>query len=69
MALGLTHPLTEMSTRNISWGYRRPVRRADNFTTFMFALKSGNFRHLEPSRLVQSCNGIALPLPYVTIIG
>jgi len=35
MALGLTQPLTEMSTRNISWGYRRPVRRADKLTTFM----------------------------------
>jgi hypothetical protein len=27
-----------MSTRNISWGYRRPVRRADNLTTFMCRL-------------------------------
>jgi len=38
MALGLTQPLTEMSTRNISWGKRRPVRRADNLTTFMCRL-------------------------------
>ena len=37
-ALGLTHPLTEMSTRNISWGVRRPVRRADNLSTFMCLL-------------------------------
>ena len=36
MALGLTEPLTEMRTRNISWGgERRPVRMADNLTTFM----------------------------------
>ena len=35
VALGSTQPLTEMSTRNISWGLRRPVRRADNLTTFM----------------------------------
>jgi hypothetical protein len=35
MALGLTPPLTEMSTRNVSW---RPVRRADNLTTFMCRL-------------------------------
>jgi hypothetical protein len=35
MALASTQPLTEMSTRNISWGSRRPVRRADNLTTFM----------------------------------
>jgi len=32
MALGLTQPLTETSTRNI------PVRRADNLTTFMCRL-------------------------------
>jgi hypothetical protein len=35
MAPGLTQRLTEMSTRNISLGLRRPVRRADNLTTFM----------------------------------
>ena len=34
MALWLTQPLTEMSTRNIFWG----VRRADNLTTFMCRL-------------------------------
>ena len=34
VVLGLTQPLTEMSTRNISWGYRRPVSRADNLITF-----------------------------------
>jgi len=38
MALGLTQPLTEMSTRNTSWGLRRPVRRADNLTTFVCRL-------------------------------
>jgi len=38
MALGLTQPITEMSTRNISWGLRRPVRRADNLTIFMCRL-------------------------------
>jgi hypothetical protein len=35
MALGLPQPLTDMSTRNISWGKRRPLRRADNLTSFM----------------------------------
>jgi hypothetical protein len=30
MAMGLTQPLTEMSTRNFSGGKGRPVRRADN---------------------------------------
>jgi hypothetical protein len=38
MALGLTQPLTEMSTRNISWEKRWPVRRADNVTTFICRL-------------------------------
>ena len=35
MTLGLTQLLTEMSTRYSSWGWRRPVNRADNLTTFM----------------------------------
>jgi len=34
MALGLAQLLTEMSTRNVSWGYRWSVCRADKFTTF-----------------------------------
>ena len=38
MALDLTQPLTEMSTRNISRGIKLPVRRADNLTTFMCRL-------------------------------
>ena len=38
VALRLTQPLTEMSTRNISWGEMRPVRRAHNLTTFMCRL-------------------------------
>jgi hypothetical protein len=33
MALGLTQPLTEMSTRNVSWGLRRPVRTAEYLAT------------------------------------
>jgi hypothetical protein len=32
MALGLTQPLTEMSTRNIPGGEGRTVRKADNLT-------------------------------------
>jgi hypothetical protein len=31
MALGSTEPLTEMSTRNLPGGKKRPARRADNF--------------------------------------
>jgi hypothetical protein len=36
MALGSTQPLTEMSTRNISWGVN--AAGADNLTTFMCRL-------------------------------
>jgi hypothetical protein len=32
MALGSAQPLTEMSTRNIPEGRRRPARKADNLT-------------------------------------
>jgi len=35
MALGSTQPVTEMSTRIISWGWRRPVRKADNLTSIL----------------------------------
>jgi len=38
MVLRLTQHLTEMSTKNISWQQRRPVRTADNLTTFMYWL-------------------------------
>jgi hypothetical protein len=33
MALGLTQPLTEMSTRNFPGGNGQPARKADNLTT------------------------------------
>jgi hypothetical protein len=43
MALGSTHPLTEMITTNISWGKRQPVCRADNLATILCRL-SWNMR-------------------------
>ena len=62
MALGSTQPLTEMSTRSISWGQRRPVRKADNLPpSSAVVTKSGNLNFLEPSGPVQACNGAALP--------
>jgi hypothetical protein len=65
MALVLTQPLTEMSTKNISCGQRRPVRRADKLP---IVLKSGSLNLLEPSGPVQACNGIALPLSLPLLI-
>jgi len=62
MALGSTQPLTQMSTRSISWGKRWPV-----LTTLppscTVVMKSGNLNFVEPSGPLQACNGTALPLP------
>jgi len=64
MALRSTQPLTEMGTRNISWG----VKAAAAFGSQAYhlqvriVLKSGNLNLLEPSGPVQACNGIALHL-------
>jgi len=52
-------------TRNISYGSRRVVRRAENLTTFMCRL-TWNLRastSCNPSGPVQACTGFALPLP------
>ena len=56
IALGLTQPLTEMSTRNISWG-------ADNLTIFMCRLSwnLGASTSWNPQGLSRPRNGIALP--------
>jgi hypothetical protein len=62
MALGSTQPLTEMSTRNISWG---KGGRCAGLTTLppscADCLNSGSLNLLEPSGPVKACNGIALP--------
>ena len=41
----------------------RPVRKADNLTTFLYAvvMKSRNLNFLEPSGPLQACNGTDLP--------
>ena len=63
MALGLTQPLTEMSTRKISW---RKCGRCLRLTTLppscTVVMKSGNLNFLEPSGPLQACNGTDLPL-------
>jgi hypothetical protein len=63
VALALTRPLTEISTRNISWG----VRAAGSWGWQPYhlhvpiVLKSESLNLLEPSGPVQACNGIGLP--------
>jgi len=63
MALGLTQPLTEMSTRNVSWGKGGRCLGLTTLTSsYAIILKSGILSLLEPSGSVQACNAIALPL-------
>jgi len=63
MALALTQPLTEMSTRNITSEVK--VADAEGWQPYHFHVpivwKSGSLNLLEPSGSVQACNGIALP--------
>ena len=61
MAQGLSQPLTEMSTRIISWGVK--AAGAEGWQTYhlyvRIVLKSESLNLLEPSGPVQACNGIA----------
>ena len=67
MALGSTQPLTEMSTRNISWGVKAAGAKGWPYQFYVpIVLKCGNLSLLEPLGPVQACNGIALPLPFTT---
>ena len=63
MALGLTQPLTEMSTRNISWWVKvaGAYGRRPYHLHVPIVLKSGSLNLLELSGPVLACNGIALP--------
>jgi hypothetical protein len=58
---GLTQPLKEMSTRNISWGVK--ATGAQGWQPYHLnvptVLKSGSLNLLEPSGPIQACNGIA----------
>ena len=62
MALGSTQLLTEISTRSISWGLRRSVRKADNLPqSCAVVTKCGNLKFLEYSGSLRACNGTGLP--------
>ena len=61
MALGSTQPLTEMSTRHISWGgggEKGPLLTADNLTTSL----------CRSSGLVQAFTGITSLLPFIVLV-
>ena len=65
MAPGSTQPLTEMSTRCISWGKGgRCVRLTTLPPSSAVVMKSGNLNFLQPAGPLQACNGTALPLPF-----
>ena len=60
MALGSTQPLTEMSTRNISWGVK--AAGAYGWQPYHLHVLTGSLTLLETSGPAEACNGIALPL-------
>jgi len=66
MALESTQPVTEMSTRRISWG---KCGRCVWLTTLPLScavvMKSGKLNLLEPSGPLQTCNGTDLPLQHI----
>jgi hypothetical protein len=66
LALGLSQPLTEMNTRNNSWGKMRPVRRADNRTTFMCRLSCnlGALTFWNPMGLFRPVMGLLYLYPF-----
>jgi hypothetical protein len=64
MVLGSTQPLTEMSTRCISWGKGgRCVRLTTLPPSCAVVMKSGDLNFLELSGPLQACNGSAIALP------
>jgi len=68
--LGSTQPLTEMSTRGISWGKGdQCVRLTTLSLSCAVVMKSGNLNFLEPSGPLQAYNGTALSLIYIHIPG
>jgi hypothetical protein len=62
MALGSTEPLTEISTRNVSWvvNTANAQGRQPYHFQVLIVLKSGSLNLLVPSGPVQACSGIAL---------
>jgi hypothetical protein len=60
MALGLTQPLTEMSSRNIFWGVKAAGAYGYHLNVPIILI-FGSLKLLETSGPVQACNGIVLP--------
>ena len=56
MALGSTQPLTEMSTRNISWGVKAAGASGGNLTTF--SADCHEIWEPEPPGTLRACPGL-----------
>jgi hypothetical protein len=68
MALGSTHPLTEMSTRNLPGGKKRPACRADNLAAnYELNMKIWEPQPLATLRACTACTGLTLPYLYLTL--
>ena len=62
MSPGSTQPLTEMSTKCISWGKGGRCARLTTLPpSCAVVMKTGNLNFLELSGPLQACNGTALP--------
>jgi hypothetical protein len=59
MALGSTHPVNKMRTRDLPWRAKAAVRRADNLATFIYRLSEnpGSLDFLEPSEPIRPVQG------------
>ena len=69
MALGSTQPLTEMSTRSISWEGKggRCVRLTTLPPSYAVVMKSGNLNFLEPSGPLSASSGTDLPFYQINV--
>jgi len=65
MVFGLTHPLTEMSNKNISWMVKAAAAYGwqPYHLHVPIVLKYGGLNLQEPSGAVQACTGIVLHHP------
>jgi hypothetical protein len=64
MVLGSTQPLTEMSTRNLPGGKRRPARKADNLTAICEPIV---WKMWDPRRLTTLWASIACYITFSTL--
>jgi hypothetical protein len=64
IALGLTQPLPDMSTRNIFWGVKVPGAKGWQLCNLhmLIVLKSGSLNLLEPLEPLKAFTGIDIPL-------